>query len=1005
MMFVRLFVVLLTIMLCLPASWAGPSPSLHLNVKSFQLENGMLFLVVERPTVPQVACRIAIRAGSALEDAGRTGIAHLLEHMMFKGTKNFGTLDPERDQALQSRIEAAYQVILGEERKRNPDKDLIQEKREEMERLRLEVRKIFVPHSFSAQLERNGAVGVNAYTTKDQTQYMASVPSDMLELWFSMISEQLFEPSWREFYVEKEVVRREWAFRYVNDPAGAAWLDLYATAYTAHPYRNPTIGWESDMALFNTRDAQAFHERFYNPSNAVCVLVGDVNAERARDLARIYFGRYPAGFRAPERVTEEPPQSGPRKRIRFLKGARTPMIRIAFHGAKMGTGDFYALDVLTMILSHGRSARLDRRVVDKGLAVSAWAYNPDNRYGGMVVLGGSPNEPKSGEGDRRKAYIGACEELERRLLLEVEELKKEPVSSRELERVRKLTQRDFLDKMKSNEDLAGTLATLEVQVGWRYINTYLAEIRRVTAQDVQRVARRYFREENRTTVYVVPGGKPERPPETYTEVRSAGGASLHRPESPALMVNHSRFPTPKGWRHPLSFRRKPRKIRYPAAVSRRIRGAQVFYLPDHELPLVDMTVRVKAGSVDLPDAQTGLTGLLNGTLIRGGTEKYPPEELARILDENAVRISVSAGEESSAVHLSVLREDWGLGLGLLEEILLRPRFDPSVFEAVKRRALAGLTRQGGNARAVAAREAKIWRFKGHPYGRDPLMGLRTIPGIREGDLRKFISRYFRPSNMVISVAGDLSPEEAFSGIEHMLASFPQEAVPERKLQAPPETPPVLALIHKPGQVQSQVVLSLRSVDRHDPNYWKISLLSDILGGSGSLMVTRLRDDLGLIYAGWAYQAFKWKAGMVLAYLGCKGDQTARALRETAQILDSLRRTVPGTLLEQKRLDALNSFVFNVDSPSELVDVYGRYFLRGEPLDTLERIQDAYMEASAEDLRRLAERFLDPRRLQVFVVADKNTLVVDPENRRIPLESALKDLAQRLGLPFREIALR
>ncbi|RLB34361.1 MAG: hypothetical protein DRH20_12200, partial [Deltaproteobacteria bacterium] len=450
MMFVRLFVVLLTIMLCLPASWAGPSPSLHLNVKSFQLENGMLFLVVERPTVPQVACRIAIRAGSALEDAGRTGIAHLLEHMMFKGTKNFGTLDPERDQALQSRIEAAYQVILGEERKRNPDKDLIQEKREEMERLRLEVRKIFVPHSFSAQLERNGSVGVNAYTTKDQTQYMASVPSDMLELWFSMISEQLFEPSWREFYVEKEVVRREWAFRYVNDPAGAAWLDLYATAYTAHPYRNPTIGWESDMALFNTRDAQAFHERFYNPSNAVCVLVGDVNAERARDLARIYFGRYPAGFRAPERVTEEPPQSGPRKRIRFLKGARTPMIRIAFHGAKMGTGDFYALDVLTMILSHGRSARLDRRVVDKGLAVSAWAYNPDNRYGGMVVLGGSPNEPKSGEGDRRKAYIGACEELERRLLLEVEELKKEPVSSRELERVRKLTQRDFLDKMKSN---------------------------------------------------------------------------------------------------------------------------------------------------------------------------------------------------------------------------------------------------------------------------------------------------------------------------------------------------------------------------------------------------------------------------------------------------------------------------------------------------------------------------------------------------------------------------
>ena len=210
---------------------ADSAYDLNVNVQSFQLGNGMLFLVVERPATPQVAIRLAIRAGSALEGTGKTGIAHLLEHMLFKGTKNFGSLDYKKDQELQTRIEAAYQVVLEEQSKRQPDTTVINKKVAEMETLRREVQKIYVSKAFSAQLGKNGAVGVNAFTTKDQTQYMASVPADMLEQWFAIASEQIFEPAWREFYVEKEVVQREWAFRYINDPGGAAGLDLSTTAY------------------------------------------------------------------------------------------------------------------------------------------------------------------------------------------------------------------------------------------------------------------------------------------------------------------------------------------------------------------------------------------------------------------------------------------------------------------------------------------------------------------------------------------------------------------------------------------------------------------------------------------------------------------------------------------------------------------------------------------------------------------------------------------------------
>ncbi|MDY6987326.1 MAG: pitrilysin family protein [Thermodesulfobacteriota bacterium] len=1012
----RLFRSFALSLLLLSMAWSpcpaeDSAPKIGLDVKEFELENGMLFLVVERPTTPQVACRIAIRTGSALEQVGKTGIAHLLEHMMFKGTKNFGTQDPKMDQELQERIEAAYQAVLEEQRKRAPNQALIKAKLAEMERLRLEVQEIYVPRAFSAQLGKNGAVGVNAFTSKDQTQYTVSVPSDMLEQWFSIVSEQLFEPSWREFYVEKEVVQREWAYRYVNNPGGAAQLDLHATAYTAHPYRNPVIGWKTDMEKFNTRDAMAFHATYYNPTNAVCVLVGDVTMDDAKGLAETYFARYPSGNRAPEKITAEPSQEGPRRSIRFLKGARTPIVRIGFHAAPMGTKDFYALDALTMVLSHGRGARMTQDIVNKGLAVSAWAHNPDNRYGGMVILGGSPNEPDDlkdkdlSEEDRRQAFLVLCEELEKILLEEVNKVKTESVSARELQRIKKLNQRDFLDRMRSNEALAGTLATLEVQIGWRYLKTYLEEIARVTPEEVQRVARKYIRNDNKTSIYVIPGGEPEHPPEHYAEIRSVTGSAASEMAKPEILANRSVYPTPGRWKHPLSFERKPKKIEYPEAKMVTTEGATVFYLPDLELPLVDLAILVKAGAVDVSAHLTGLSQLLDNCLIRGGTETFSPTELALLLDENAIRLALSIGLEETVIHLSVMKEDWNKGLSLLEEILVRPRFDQEALQVAKTELMTGLRRQGGNAQAVSTREATIWHFNGHPYGRDPLKGLETIPAITREDLRKFVGKYFVPSNMVVALSGDIEMHWALKGLRGLFEAFPQGSKPKRMLDEPPETPPVLALIHKPGQVQSQVVFHLPSVRRTHPDFWKMNLLMDIFGGGDSLMGTRLRDDLGLVYAAWFYQTFKWKAGMLSGYIGCKGDNTARAVEETIRIMTTLSDEVPEQRLEQKRLDALNSFVFNVDTPAALAEAYARYRMRGEPLDTLEKIQDAFIGATREELRNLADRLLDSRKLQVFVVGDRTTGVKRKEGSHMTLEKDLKNLAEKLGLPFREMALR
>jgi len=983
---------------------------LNVNVHEFFLDNGMQFMVVERHTTPQVAFRLAIRAGSALEESEHTGIAHMLEHMMFKGTKNFGTLDYKTDAAIQAQIEAAYQFVLEEEQKRHPDEKLIQAKKAEMEALRLQAQEIYVPQAFSSQVGKNGAVSVNAFTTKDETQYMMSLPSDIVEQWFSIVSEQIFEPAWREFYVEKEVIKREWAFRYVNNPSGAAWLDLDAATYTAHPYRNPVIGWKSDIDRFSTESAMAFHKIYYNPSNAVAVLVGDVTVKEVERLAKIYFERYPAGKRAPEEVTEEPSQHGPRKSIRYLKGARTPLVRIGFHGARMGTDDFYALDALTMILSYGIGARMTQNIVNKGLATEAWAYNPDNRYGGMIVLGGSPNEPDAlktpdlSEDKKREVYLEACGTFENILLAEVERLKTEKVSTRDLERIRKLNRRDFLDQMQSNESLAGTLATMEVQVGWRYLTTYLDKISAVTAEDIQRVAKDYIQSDNRTSVYIIPGGRPDRPPERYTEVRSIGVSGAGQIVRPEHFVNHSIYPTPIGWKHPLSFDRRPKIIDYPSAETATVDTVPLFYLPDRELPLIDLSILIKAGSVDVGASRIGLADVLDKILIRGGTESYSPRELAMVLDENAVRLSVSIGEEATVVHLSVMKNDWQAGLHLLEEVLTKPRFDPKVLSVLKMQEITGLKRQGEDAHAVAMREAMILEFKGHPYGRDPLAGIQTIPKLTTEDLQAFLRAYFVPANMVVAVSGDIDKERVVNGVRRLLQSFPHTAPPERDLTVPAQHPPVLAFIHKPGQVQSQVALGLRSVERTDPDFWKISLLVNIFGGNDSLMYRRLRDDLGLVYAAYFYQTYRWKAGILMGYLGCKGDQTVDAISETLAIMRNLHQNVPEDSLALKRLDILNSFVFNVDTPFALVKVYSGYSLRKEPLDTLKRIQEAYMSTTRPELERLAGQYLVPDRTTIVVVGDRS-IRVNRDGVERSLEADVKALADRLGMQFKEIELR
>jgi zinc protease len=303
------------------------------------------------------------------------------------------------------------------------------------------------------------------------------------------------------------------------------------------------------------------------------------------------------------------------------------------------------------------------------------------------------------------------------------------------------------------------------------------------------------------------------------------------------------------------------------------------------------------------------------------------------------------------------------------------------------------------------REALIRYFKDHPYGRDPLAALNTIPAITRDDMVRFLSTNFVPANMVVAISGDIQLDQVRHTLGRFIAGLPAGEPPPRKTAVPLANPPAVALIHKPGQVQSNVVAMLPGLTRSDPEYWKLNLLMSVFGGNDSLMYTRLRDDLGYVYSAGFYQTAKWQAGLLVGVIGCKGDKAGDAILETVNIMKFLHQGIPDRELELKRLDTLNSFVFNVDTKAELVQAYSRYAMRREPLDTLNRIQDAFFTSTRDELQGLARRLLDPRKIQVVVVADKTVSVPKADGRTIRLEDDLKALSQELGLSFQEIPLR
>ncbi len=486
----------LALPLALAVARAAPAQDLaafekKVSVKT--LANGLTVLVCERKEAPVFSFFTHVDVGGDREVPGITGLAHMFEHMAFKGTDRIGTTDYAKEKAALEAVETAY-AAYDAERRKSVGRD--EKKTAELEKAwkdRIaEADRYVVLNEFGEIVDREGGVGLNAFTNSDETGYFFSFPANRLELWAYLESERYLKPVMREFYKERDVVHEERRMRTESQPIGRLIEQFLAAAFTAHPYGQPVVGWPSDLTTFSASDALEFHARYYVPSNMTVVLVGDVQAAEVFPLVERYFGRLAAAPKPAPLRTSEPPQKAERQVV--IKDAAQPFYIEGYHRPAFNHPDDATFDVLQDLLSSGRTSRLYRSLVrDKKIAAAASGFGgfPGVKYPGLFAFFGVPTPGHTPE------------EIRDAIRAEIERLKTEDVSDAELEMVKTRTRANLIRRLDSNQGLANQLGTYQARHGdWRELFRDVDRVQKVTKADVRRVANETFVETNRTVAMI-----------------------------------------------------------------------------------------------------------------------------------------------------------------------------------------------------------------------------------------------------------------------------------------------------------------------------------------------------------------------------------------------------------------------------------------------------------------------------------------------------------------------
>jgi predicted Zn-dependent peptidase len=464
-------------------------PSFEKRITVKKLDNGLTVMICERPGAPVFSFNTHVDAGSVQDPMGQTGLAHMFEHMAFKGTDKIGTTDYAAEKIALARVETAYAAYIAERDKPvGRDEQKLKDLQKAWQDDIADAQKYVKPNEFPQILESNGAEGMNASTSEDQTEYHYSFTKNRLELWAYLESERFLHPVMREFYKERNVVIEERRMRTDSNPVGRLIEQFTTAAFQAHPYHRPTIGWMADLNSFSATDAQHFFDEYYIPPNMVVAVVGDIKASEALPIIEKYFSRIPSRPQPDERTTTEPPQNAERRVI--LQDRAQPLYLEGYHRPDYRDKDDNVYDAIADLMSNGRTSRLYRALVrDKKIAAYSAGFSglPGIKYPHLFAFYAFPIPGHT------------TDEVAAAIHFEIERLKNEDITDDELKMIRTRAKANLLRGLDDNEGLASNLALYETRYGdWRELFHQVENLDKVSKADIRRVANKTFVPTNRT---------------------------------------------------------------------------------------------------------------------------------------------------------------------------------------------------------------------------------------------------------------------------------------------------------------------------------------------------------------------------------------------------------------------------------------------------------------------------------------------------------------------------
>ena len=932
-----LWLVLLSLVLVVPVSAQEPAQEEldfnddALDLTDYTLSNGLRVILAEDHSAPVVAISIWYNAGGADDPENRSGFAHLFEHMMFEGSAN---------------------IQNGE---------------------------------WSPLLESIGANN-NAYTANDKTAYWEVAPANQLPRILWMESDRMASLAVTEdaFNTQRQVVIEEYNQRVANQPYGLANRRLFTQPMLGYPpYERSVIGSVEDLQAATLEEVRAFHNTYYRPNNATMAIVGDIDLEVTKALVEAYFADIPAGPEVTPILERYPlPDEFPVLRTEKETGCSIgteetlvdPKVELPRFAATVvtpprGTPDFYALSLLTDILSGGNSSRFEQNIIREGLAASAYVGLADYLGAGILYAVATPNS-----GD-------TVEDMQQLLRAEYDKVINEGVTEQELARVKKQALVGSITSFRES-----VLSTAEWLQDYTLafgapdtINDELAMYEAVTPEDVQRAAQTYLCDRPMNLALTQPEGEEKLaehpgqlvepvetvPQATPTATPPAADTSDILASLPEGVVNRTDVPEPL----PVG------EFSFPPFEQFSLdNGLDVIFVAQDEVPKLRLELVVGGSNPAAAADKQGVADFM-AELLTKGTETRSAAEIAETIEAAGGSVSSETALEWVTLAVDAVKSDAGLAFDLLSDMALNPTFPERELEVIKTQTLTFLEQDAVNPASMANRQFGRIAYVDHPYGfiTDP----ETVSNLTREDIVNFYDTFFKPNNALLVIVGDISLAEARAQAEQVFGGWSEGEVPDF-LDYPEvkvgDTSPIY-LVDRPNSEQATIQVGNRAIDARNPDRYALEIINTVLGGgSSSRLYSNLREDKGYTYGVYSRFGRPNDVSTFRVVTDVSQDNAANAIREILQELDTIR-TEP--ISEQELEDAkgliIGNFALAIEDPGDFANQLASRYLTGVPIEELNTYLSQIEQISADDALAAAARYIESQQPIIVVVGNAGVL--------------------------------